>query len=214
MTPEKRLLVTAASISAGLALKNSEISDMDPFAVAARVTAFFETEEIEYFLGGSLASTVHGEPRFTQDVDIVVRLKPESSSKMMQEFGTDFYLSESAIREAIARRSSANLIHLESNFKIDLLMSRERAFEKSRFARKVRVSVGRHSFWFCTPEDIILVKLEWYRASGEVLERQLRDVQTVLMVQQDLDLDYLHLWAKDLGVSDLLESSLKDADLN
>jgi len=103
------------------------------------------------------------------------------------------------------------LIHFESNFKVNLIVSRERPFEISRFARKIRISAGKNSFWFCSAEDIVLAKLEWYRGSGEVLERQLRDVQTVLMVQEAIDLDYLKLWADRLRLRDLLDIALKDA---
>ena len=212
MTPERRLQLTAASIRAGLRVKKPELADMDPFVVAARVTRYLEQEGIDYFLGGSLASTVHGEPRFTQDVDLVIRLKQSSVRGLVREFEHEFYLSQQAILEALQRKTSVNLIHLETNFKIHLMISRERAFEKSRFARKVRHTVEDQSFWFCSAEDIVLVKLEWFRRSGEVLERQLQDVQTVLMVQQSLDFEYLRKWAQILQVQDLLESSLRDAD--
>jgi hypothetical protein len=63
-----------------------------------------------------------------------------------------------------------------------------------------------------SPEDIILAKLEWYRMGGEVSERQWRDVLGVLKTRQgELDLSYLGKWAKELGVSDLLERALSEA---
>lgn len=184
---------------------------MNPFEIAHRVTEFMESEGIEYFLGGSIASTVYGEPRFTQDVDIIVRLRPSKVSKLIEEFETEFYLSQTALQEAASNGTTANLIHLKSSFKIDLMVSQETPFEVSAFQRKVRHQVTDFEFYFCTAEDIVLAKLDWYRKSGKVLDRQLRDIQTVLMVQQNLDLDYLRSWAQRLGTLTQLENSLRDA---
>lgn len=207
----KKLEVTAASIEAGFNLHRSEPLSMNPFEVARQVAVFFEQQQIEYFLGGSIASTTYGEPRFTQDVDIIVRLPQNKVALLVEQMQSHFYLSEVALLDAVKRRSSANLIHLETNFKVDLLISRERPFEESRFHRKVRKETPGGEFWFCTPEDIVLAKLEWYHQSGEVLGGQLRDVQTVLMVQDQLDLEYLHRWATELGLTALLEQTLRDA---
>ena len=213
MPLDKKYAVTLASIQAGMSLHSSEPGTMNPFDVTHQVTQFLESEGIEYFVGGSLASTTYGEPRFTQDVDIIVRLTEEKVGRLADRFQSDYYLSRPALMEAIRRRGSANLIHLETNFKVDLILSRERPFEHSRFKRKVRKHADGKAFWFCTAEDIVLVKLEWYKKSGEVLERQLRDVQTVLMVQDPVDLDYLHRWADELGLSELLAVSLRDAGI-
>lgn len=214
MPLDKKYAVTAAAIGAGLNIHRSEPIEMNPFEVAHRLTEFFERHDVDYFLGGSMASTTYGEPRFTQDVDIIVRLPADKVDALVEEFQSDFYVSGQALHDAVKRKSAANLIHLETNFKIDLIISRERPFEKSRFERRVQKNAAGNSFWFCTAEDIILVKLEWYRDSGGVLERQLRDIQTVLMVQESLDFDYLRMWANELGVSELLERSIVDAGID
>ena len=213
MPVEKKHSLTAGVIQAGLNVGGSEPLAMNPFEVAHKVTSFLEAEGIEYFVGGSLASTTYGEPRFTQDVDIIVRLPENKIGRLVESFQSEYYLSAPALIEAVRKKSSANLIHLATNFKIDLIVSRERPFERSRFERKVRKQATGLPFWFCTAEDIVLVKLEWYQASGKVLERQLRDVQTVLMVQESVDLEYLRKWAATLGISDLLETALSDAGL-
>lgn len=214
MPLDKKYAVTAAAIEAGLNIHRSEAVEMNPFDVAHRLTEYLEGINLEYFLGGSIASTTYGEPRFTQDVNIIVRLPAQEVDALVQEFQSDFYVNGPALYEAVKRKSSANLIHLETNFKIDLIVSRERPFEKSRFDRRVRKLAAGNSFWFCTAEDIILVKLEWYKQSGGVLDRQLRDIQTVLMVQDSLDFSYMRTWANELGVSDLLERSIVDAGLD
>jgi len=213
MPLEKKYAVTAGAIRAGLNIHTPEPISMNPFEVAHQITSFLEAEEIEYFIGGSLASTTYGEPRFTQDVDLIVRLPEKKIEKLVENFKSDFYVSESALLEAVQRKRSANLIHLGTNFKVDIIVSRERPFEQSRFSRKVRKEATGLPFWFCTAEDIVLVKLEWHKESGGVLERQLRDVQTVLMVQETIDLTYLRKWAKNLNVSEQLETALLDAGL-
>lgn len=213
MALETRLQITAAAISAGLGVRNRETATMDPFEITAKVTRFLEHNQVEYFLGGSLASTVYGEPRFTQDVDIIVRLGAAVAERIASALGSEFYLSEVALREALSRGGSTNLIHLASNFKIDLILSGESEFERSEFERKIRLTVGSQSFYFCSPEDIILAKLDWHKKSGGVLERQLRDIQTVLMVQSSVNVDYLRRWADKLGVRPQLELSMTDAGL-
>ena len=107
------------------------------------------------------------------------------------------------------------MIHLETMFKVDVFIHKERPFDRSQFERRIS-----HSFaaepepraFFATAEDTILAKLEWYRLGGEVSERQWRDVQNVLKAQSGrLDLPYLRHWAAQLSVSDLLEHALLEA---
>lgn len=211
LSTEGRLDILRGAIRAGFRLKRPENADMEPMMIAHRVIDVLEKSHVEYFVGGSIASTIYGEPRFTQDVDLVVRLEPHHVSVLRSSLADDFYSSEVALREAIERRACANLIHNQTGFKIDLMISRERPFENSRFQRKRRVKDSGNEFWVASPEDTILVKLEWYRDGGEVSERQWRDVQTVLMTQENLDQDYMALWAKELDVLDLLNRALEDS---
>ncbi len=210
MPKAKKLELTAAAIAAGLALSQKNRTTMNPFDIAALVTHYLEERQIDYFLGGSVASTLHGEPRFTQDVNIIVRLSAAEIKPLVARFSGEFYVSETAMEEAVAGKGCANLIHLASNFKVDLMVSREREFERARFQRRERLTAGDHQFWVATAEDIVLVKLEWFRAGGEVSDRQWRDIRTVLLVQQNLDHQYLTHWARQLGVEDLLRKALQE----
>jgi len=121
------------------------------------------------------------------------------------------------VREAIRDRRGFNLIHLASMFKIDVFLPKRRAFERSQMARRsielLSDDTERTAF-VATPEDTILAKLEWYHQGGEISDRQWNDLLGVLKVQGTaIDQQYLHTWAANLGVSDLLLRALQDAGL-
>ncbi|MBC7262349.1 MAG: hypothetical protein H5T63_10070, partial [Chloroflexi bacterium] len=127
----------------------------------------------------------------------------------------EFYLDDEAIAEAIQRNSSFNLIHRETMFKVDIFIPRQDPFLQSQLARAQRQTFALErvvSANFASPEDVILSKLEWYRAGGGVSDLQWRDVLGVLKTRAgELDLDYLRKWAGELGVGDLLERVLEEA---
>jgi len=167
---------------------------------------------VPYLIGGSLASAVHGVARSTLDSDLVVELQPEHAQPLVEALQGHFYLDLETIQWAIQQRSSASLIHLESMFKIDLFISRQRPFDQARFSRRTLHPVmdnPERLAYVCTAEDILLAKLEWYRQGGEVSERQWRDILGILRVQQGrLDVAYLRYWAAELGILDLLDRAL------
>ena len=187
----------------------------DALAVTVRVTQVLERMGVPYFIGGSLASTLYGMVRTTQDSDIIADLRLEHVPLLVDALEDDFYLDDEMMAEAIARRSSFNLIHRESMFKVDIFVPRPRAFTKAQFARAGKQSLSSDPEMVAhvaTPEDTLLAKLEWYRLGGEVSERQWRDVLGVLKVQAGaLDGDYLCRMARELHVEDLLGRAFEDA---
>jgi len=190
---------------------------LEPALITARVTSILETLKVRYLIGGSLASTLHGMIRTTQDSDLVAELHPEHVEPLVRELKDEFYIDEQMIAEAVARRSSFNIIHRESFFKVDVFIPKRRPFLEEQFARARRETLSTEPMveaLVATAEDTLLAKLEWYRMGGEVSERQWRDVLGILEVQaENLDLEYLRKWAKELKVSDLLEQALKEATL-
>ncbi len=187
----------------------------EPIEVTLAVTGVFERLGVLYLIGGSLASTLYGMVRTTQDSDIIAEMRLEHIQRFVSALEADFYLDQEMIAESIQRNSSFNIIHRDTMFKVDVFIPRPRAFLKSQLARARRqtFTLGKEvSAKFASPEDTILSKLEWYRARGEASDRQWKDILGVLKTKAgDIDLEYLHQWAVELKVGDLLERALTQA---
>ena len=171
---------------------------------------------VPYHIGGSVASSLYGLPRLTIDVDIIAELRLEHIRPLVIRLQTNYYIDEDMIRDAIRRRSSFNVIHLDTMLKVDVYIPKSRSFDQEEL-RRVQQEVlleGTRPFNVASPEGTILNKLEWYRMGGEVSDRQWNDILGVLKVQgTHLDMAYLQRWAANLKVTDLLERALVDAGL-
>lgn len=184
----------------------------EPIEVTLKVTDVFEKLGVPYLIAGSLASTLYGMVRTTQDSDIVAEMRPEHLQVFVSALQGEFYLDEEMIADAIQHKSSFNIIHRETMFKVDVFIPSPRPFLQAQLGRAQRQTFSLSSeisAKFASPEDTILSKLEWYRMGGEVSERQWRDIVGVLKTQAgELNLDYLRQWAAELHITDLLERAL------
>lgn len=185
----------------------------EPIQVTLKVVITFERLGIPYLIGGSFASAVHGIVRATMDVDLVADIKPSHISSLVALLENEFYIDAEMILDAIQHTSSFNLIHLETMFKVDVFILKQRPFDLNQMQRRISQSVGDSpddQAYFSTAEDIVLAKLEWFRAGGETSERQWGDILGVLDLQSDrLDLEYLKKWAATLGIRDLLQRAIQ-----
>lgn len=175
---------------------------------ALLVIEVLEELEIRYQVGGSFASSIHGTPRQTRDIDLVVDLPQESISEFVRSLSGAFYVDEESIRLAIGRKGSFNLIHLESGFKVDCFQKGSEPFDAAELDRSVPVKLAAENRTVLTksPEDTLLRKLLWYRQGGEASTTQWQDVRGLIQTQGDhLDRAYLASWAVELGIEDLLE---------
>ena len=187
----------------------------EPIEVTLLVTGVFESLGVPYLIGGSLASALYGMVRTTQDLDIIAEMQQVHIQPFVSALEAEFFLDQEMIAESIQRYSSFNIIHRDTMFKVDVFIPRPRPFLKSQLARARRqtFTLGKEvGAKFASPEDTILSKLEWYRMGGEASDRQWRDILGVLKTKaRDIDLEYLHLWARELMVSELLEHALTQA---
>lgn len=188
----------------------------EPVEVTLKVTDVLEKLGVPYLIGGSLASTLYGMVRTTQDADIVAEMRLEHAAPFASALQDEFYVDREMITESIQRNSSFNIIHRETMFKVDIFTPHPRPFLQSQLARAQKQTFTFEkeiSARFATPEDTILSKLEWYRLGDEVSDRQWRDILGVLKVRAgELDLPYLRKWAGELKIGDLLERALKEAE--
>ena len=171
----------------------------------ARITDRLVAAGIPYMVVGSIASSFHGEPRATADLDVVIDPTPDALERLLGELPPDeYYVDEAAAREALADRSQFNLVEQSSGWKADLLIRRDRPFSATEFQRRQRaVLLGTPGF-IATAEDTIVAKLEWAKAGGS--ERQLRDVRSILAVSGgQLDLAYIERWVRELDLAGLWE---------
>ncbi|MFH1263588.1 MAG: hypothetical protein V1495_09145, partial [Pseudomonadota bacterium] len=156
---------------------------IDPISVSNSVGLILDQVGVPYFIGGSIASSLLGEYRFTNDVDFVAELSLSQLGSLVQSLGADYYISEDAARRAVAEGGSFNLIHIPSVQKIDIFVSRNSPFEKEQMARRrsMEIRPGIRLF-MASPEDLIVSKLVWFKKGGSVSDRQWRDVLGVLKV--------------------------------
>jgi hypothetical protein len=171
---------------------------------------------IAYAMGGSFASSVHGIARSTQDLDLIADIRSAQVEAFVAAFHKDFYVDGDSIRAAIQFRRSFNLIHLGTGFKIDIFPIGSHALgpqqlKRRRLEQSSVLGGPLMTFPVISPEDIVLVKLTWYRDGGETSERQWNDLRNIVRVQgEQLDQVYLGEWSRELGVSELLRKLLAE----
>lgn len=185
---------------------------VDPIAVALTVAEVLETLGIAHTVGGSIASSIAGEPRATIDIDIVAALSDADVPRVVSALSEHFYVDDQALRRAVRDRAVANLIHQTSQIKVDIHVAGGTPLDEQQLARRQAVRLaGDRVLHVHPPEDILLQKLRWYEKSGTLSDRQWRDILGIIRVQGPrLDLDYLTRNAPALGVSTSLERALRE----
>jgi hypothetical protein len=181
------------------------VAGEDALDVALLVAAAIERAGGEYFVGGSVASSLQGEPRATNDIDFVVSLARVGA--FATALGPDFEVDQIMLHDALTTGGSANIFFMPFVTKVDIFGLGREPFDRVEFARRKHLQIrsSGERLWIKTSEDTVLRKLLWFRAGGEVSEKQWRDVVGVLRVGgPDLDHAYLDDWAGRLDLAPLL----------
>jgi len=192
-----------------------DIEMVGVFDEALIVTDILESLNIEYHIGGSVASGIWGEMRYTQDIDLVADIKESQIDLLSNAFSPRFYISKVAVKDAIAFGNSFNIIDNQTGWKVDIFVLPNDLFQQSRFDRKQRISINElgQTLNFSSPEDTILQKLLWYRMTEQGSEKQWRDILGILKLQQSiLDFIYIQEWADTLKLSVDLERALSETN--
>ncbi len=187
----------------------------DAFAEMLRsVSESLDAFNVPYAVTGSIASSIHGEPLASQDVDICLRMSAEQAGELAKRLPDRFYRSASALREAAQTHGMANLIDTNTGLKVDLSFLAPGAFHDSVLARRAKItySAGPSAFWVVSPEDVILMKLVWRRETRS--DKQWENALSVAKVRRvALDWAYMNNWSSRLGVENDMDRLRRDAGL-
>lgn len=166
----------------------------------AETIARLDRAEVPYMITGSVASSFHGQPRSTRDLDIVIDPDRHGTERLIQELERGgLYVDRAVALGAFEVSTQFNAIDGAAGWKIDFMLRKDRPFSREEFRRRVRSDLLGTLAWIASPEDTILAKLEWAAATDS--HRQLGDVAAMLDVGAgSLDLAYVDRWVTDLGL--------------
>jgi predicted ribonuclease toxin of YeeF-YezG toxin-antitoxin module len=187
----------------------------EPVMVVVALARVFDALGISYLVGGSVASSIYGIPRATQDVDLVADVRLSHVDAIMSALASEFYIDADMVQDAVKRRTSFNVIHLATMFKADVFILKRDEWSREEMARaraeQLEVLDGKVTVRFASPEDTLLHKLVWYKLGNQISDRQWGDILGVLKIQGEaLDQEYLDRWALQLDVLDLLLRARKE----
>ena len=158
-------------------------------------TAPLDSAGITYMVSGSVASIVYGEPRLTNDVDIVIALSVDRAGDIEKLFPlSDFYCPPAeviAVETRRPRRGHFNIIHHETGHKADIYTTGSDPLQSWGFRHRRSIDViSDKSLWIAPPEYVILRKLEYYREGHS--EKHILDIRGMMDVSGDtLDIPFL-----------------------
>lgn len=183
---------------------------MEQYELLLFVVDCFEKLGIRYFVTGAIASIAYGEPRLTNDIDIVADMNFSHVETFKSCFPeNEFYLDVDSMKDAISRCSQFNIIHPMSGLKVDVIITKKDDFDKSRFARTKKLQVSESEYAeFASPEDVIIKKLEYFKQGRS--DKHLRDIAGMLKISSEsIDRGYVSSWAKRLFVNEIWEELQK-----
>lgn len=192
------------------------MTDLEALAHSlARIADALDAMSVQWAVGGSIASSVYGEPRATNDIDVIATLSEKQARSLVVQLGDDFYANEDSAADAVRRRSCFNVIDNHSLVKIDIFVPALGALGVGQLDRVRQISAfpGMRPVPMLSPEDIVLQKLRWHQAGGSVSDRQWRDIVSILrLVGRRIDSTYLEQVAAKEGLLASLDRARADVN--
>lgn len=177
--------------------------------VFKRVISRLNKYNIPYMLTGGLAVTIWGRVRSTLDIDIVLGIKKKDAGNLLNALKKDFYIDAETVEMALNQKVSFNAIDVKTNTTIDCYLVGDNEYEKKRFKRKVVKNIAGLKVNVISPEDLILIKLQWHKDSGST--RHLEDVESILRITK-VDLRYIREWSAKQRTLEILEKLLEKVE--
>ncbi|QYX30098.1 hypothetical protein [Sphaerospermopsis torques-reginae] len=183
---------------------NENMWIQDSISLAGELHQIFASINISYYVSGGVASSIHGEPRSTRDLDLVIEINQNQIDLLVETLEASGYYCPAGAVEDVQRGygNMLNITHTETIANADIYITDNSPFATSQMNRRVLVEVeGIPNFWIASAEDTILQKLRW--GKGSKSEKQWRDVLGIIKLQADnLDYGYLAEWAEYLDLID------------
>lgn len=184
---------------------------MEISELLVKISGILNELNIPYTITGGVAVTIWGRPRYTADIDIVIDIAPQNLKEFIGKVGElskGIYMDidlETPISD-IKKFGSFNLIHPESDIKVDFVIKKDDEFSQLELDRAIKKKIFDHEMNFISPEDLILIKLQWYKDSNST--RHLEDAESILKITE-VDLKYIDSWAKKQGTFEIFEDLLE-----
>lgn len=181
--------------------------------VFRRVLGALDQAGIPYMLTGSFASSYHGAPRATQDIDLVIAPTADQVRSLVRLLPeTEYYLDAEAALDAQRRQGQFNVIDFISGWKVDLIILKSRPFSQQEFDRRRVVEFQGMTLAIASAEDVLIAKLEW--AKTRESQRQIEDAVGILKIRAgELDVEYIREWVRQLRLTEQWENACRRAGM-
>jgi hypothetical protein len=178
----------------------------------ARLTAKLASARIPHMVVGSFASSFHGIPRSSQDLDLVIDPDERALRRFLESLPVEeYYADADAALDALRRQSQFNVIDMATAWKADLILRRRRPFSIEEMRRSIEGDLLGTRVLVASPEDTVISKIEWSKSGGGT-DLQLRDAAGILAVRgATLDMAYIERWVAELGLGDLWDRVRRDS---
>jgi hypothetical protein len=156
-----------------------------------------------YVVSGSVAAMMYGEPRLTNDLDIIIFLNTKARRRLPEVFpAPEFYVPPPdvvALEVAREQRGHFNIIHPATGLKVDCYTAGRDELHAWAFRQARQSEFKGEPIRLAPPEYVIVRKLEYFREGGS--EKHLRDIRGILNVSgEQLDRAALDEWIARRGV--------------